>query len=138
MSGNDLRRRRPDLKPQTDIHPRPLNPSGLPIARRPSGNQPWPVITPGEAAGYLRFSTSKLQEKTMPHRPPPAAPTRALRFLRIREVMQITGCSRASIYRGIKLGTFPAQIKTGPFAMAFIESEVVAWMQDRIAASRAA
>ena len=50
------------------------------------------------------------------------------RLIRIREVEQMTGRSRSSIYRDIDAGTFPAPVRIGPNAVAWWESEVRAWM----------
>ena len=58
------------------------------------------------------------------------------KFLKIRAVMALTGLSRSTIYLKIKSGEFPKPIKQGSHAIAFLESEVDAWMQERVAASR--
>ena len=55
-----------------------------------------------------------------------------MRFLRLPEVIQISGYRRTSIYEMIKAGKFPAQVYLGPRAVAWLESEVEAWMQERI------
>ena len=55
------------------------------------------------------------------------------RILRLREVESRVGISRASIYSGVKAGTFPAQVKISPNAVGWIESEIEAWLQVRIA-----
>lgn len=52
--------------------------------------------------------------------PPPG------RFLRIADVVASTGFSRATLYRWIEAGTFPAPVKIGA-ASRWIESEVEAW-----------
>ena len=54
------------------------------------------------------------------------------RFLRLPEVIQISGYRRSTIYEMIKSGKFPAPVHLGPRAVAWLESEVEAWMQDRI------
>jgi prophage regulatory protein len=59
-----------------------------------------------------------------------------VRLVRIHEVMQICSLSRSSIYNAIKLGTFPAPVKTGPRASAWIKQEVEGWVEQRIALSR--
>ena len=61
-----------------------------------------------------------------------------VKFIRIREVMAITGKSRSTLYADIKRGTFPASIKIGCKASAWIKQEVLRWANDRIAESRAA
>ncbi|MEP3329221.1 AlpA family phage regulatory protein [Sedimentitalea sp.] len=50
------------------------------------------------------------------------------RFMRAREVVDRVGLSRASVYRQVDLGTFPAPIKISERSVAWRESEVDAWM----------
>ena len=59
-----------------------------------------------------------------------------LRILRLPQVEARTGLSRSSIYARIANGTFPPQVQLGPRAVGWIESEVEAWIRERIAASR--
>lgn len=48
-------------------------------------------------------------------------------------VCRQTGQSAATIYRRIKAGTFPAPVKTGIRASAWVGAEVDAWIAERIA-----
>jgi prophage regulatory protein len=57
-------------------------------------------------------------------------------LLRIREVLRTTGDSRSGLYGKIKQGKFPKPIKLGPRQSVWIASEVEAFIQSRIAASR--
>ncbi|HFS4633584.1 TPA: helix-turn-helix transcriptional regulator [Escherichia coli] len=57
-------------------------------------------------------------------------------LLRLSDVMRRTGYSRAWIYRLINLGRFPKPVKIGSRSVAFIESEVDEWINQRIDASR--
>lgn len=57
-------------------------------------------------------------------------------LLRLPAVEQRTGIKRTAIYAAVRDGTFPAPIKVGPRASAWIESEVSNWIEDRIEASR--
>lgn len=57
-------------------------------------------------------------------------------LIRLPEVQRRTGYSKAWIYRLLKDGKFPASIKIGSRAIAFIESEVDEWVAQRIAESR--
>ena len=57
-------------------------------------------------------------------------------IIRIDTVKTITGLSRGSIYRLIKEGDFPTQIKLSTQAAGWIESEVNDWLECRIAESR--
>ena len=59
--------------------------------------------------------------------------TTAPRFLRLPEVLQITGMSKTFIYDRINEGTFPRQIQLGSRTVAWYEQEVAKWMEDRMA-----
>ena len=56
-------------------------------------------------------------------------------LLTFDEVINRTGYSRPRIYELIKLGLFPRKIKIGARKVAFIESEVNDWIQNKITAS---
>lgn len=63
----------------------------------------------------------------------------ATRFIRIATVTDLTGIPRSSVYDLIKRGLFPAQLSLGGGkSVAWLESDVLAWMAERIAASKAA
>ena len=55
------------------------------------------------------------------------------RFLRVRDVLEMTGMSRSFIYAQMAEGTFPKQIQLGPRAIVWNEREVVQWMEDCMA-----
>ena len=55
-------------------------------------------------------------------------------LLRRPEVQRRTGLSRSPLYARIKAGTFPAPVKLGSHAVAWVESEVEAWIAAHIAA----
>jgi len=57
-------------------------------------------------------------------------------FLRLPAVNERTGFGRSHIYNLIKLGKFPKQINLGPQSVAWLESEVSEWMEQRILESR--
>ena len=59
-------------------------------------------------------------------------------MLKLKEVQKITGLSRSSIYAYIDKGLFPRQVKLGERCVAWIEDEVVAWLDARIMARDAA
>lgn len=54
------------------------------------------------------------------------------RFLRLTDVMARTGLSRSAIYLSISEGNFPQNINLGARSVAWLESEIDAWMQSRI------
>ncbi|HEJ7997833.1 TPA: AlpA family transcriptional regulator [Serratia liquefaciens] len=58
------------------------------------------------------------------------------KLLRLAEVKGRTGYSRAWIYKLIAQNRFPQPIKIGPRSIAFVESEVEEWINQRIAESR--
>lgn len=57
-------------------------------------------------------------------------------FIRLPKVKEHAQLSTSEIYRRIAAGTFPAQIMLGPKSVVWIEAEVLAWCEERIAASR--
>lgn len=57
-------------------------------------------------------------------------------LLRLPEVERLIGLRKTWIYRSIQRGEFPAPIKLGQRAAAWPESEVHAWIAERIRAGR--
>ena len=57
-------------------------------------------------------------------------------LIRMSEAMRRTGYSKAWIYRLMGQGKFPASVKIGSRAVAFVESEIDEWINQRIAESR--
>ncbi|ENC9766248.1 helix-turn-helix transcriptional regulator [Pseudomonas aeruginosa] len=58
------------------------------------------------------------------------------RFIKRRVVEEITGLSCSEIYRRIAAGSFPGQVTLGPRSVVWIEAEIHAWCDARIAESR--
>jgi prophage regulatory protein len=54
-------------------------------------------------------------------------------ILRLAQVKQRTGRPTSSIYADIAAGTFPAPIPLGPRAVGWIDEEIDAWVEARIA-----
>ncbi len=59
-----------------------------------------------------------------------------IRILRLPEVLARTGLSRSTVYMRLELGRFPKPISLGGRAVGWIESEIDAWIRERIAESR--
>jgi len=59
-------------------------------------------------------------------------------FIRLPEVKAVTGLSKTSIYELIRGKSFPAPIRLGPRAVAWVKSEVRQWALGRVRASRSA
>ena len=58
--------------------------------------------------------------------------TQPLRFLRMRDVIEMVGVSRATIYRWMDAGDFPRSIALGGNSIAWSEKSVQEWMESRI------
>jgi prophage regulatory protein len=57
-------------------------------------------------------------------------------FLRRKDVQIRTGLARSTIYLYIQQGAFPKPVSLGPRAVAWLESEVSAWITERVRMSR--
>ncbi|ENL4825599.1 AlpA family transcriptional regulator [Salmonella enterica subsp. enterica serovar Teko] len=57
-------------------------------------------------------------------------------LIRLSEVQRRTGYSKAWLYRLMSEGKFPSSVKIGSRAIAFVESEVDEWINQRIEESR--
>lgn len=53
------------------------------------------------------------------------------RLLRHRQVEEITGMSRTSIYKMMQDGTFPRAVRIGPSAVRWRASDIAAWVDSR-------
>ena len=54
--------------------------------------------------------------------------------MRLPEVIHVSGLSRSTIYDLISRDAFPGQVSLGGKNVAWLASEVSAWMNERIAA----
>jgi prophage regulatory protein len=59
-------------------------------------------------------------------------------FLRLPDVKAVTGLSKTSLYALIKEKSFPAPVRLGPRAVAWVRSEIRQWAVERMQASRSA
>ncbi|ALR75804.1 MULTISPECIES: helix-turn-helix transcriptional regulator [Enterobacteriaceae] len=57
-------------------------------------------------------------------------------LIRLPEVQRRTALGKAWIYRLMSQGKFPSSVKIGSRAIAFVESEVDDWINQRIEDSR--
>ena len=55
------------------------------------------------------------------------------RFLRLAEVLEMTGMGKTFIYDRMKEGSFPKQIQLGSRSVVWNEQEVIKWIEDRMA-----
>lgn len=59
-------------------------------------------------------------------------PPRLPRLLKLTEVQEITSLSRSSIYIYMNKGFFPKSIALGARSVAWLESDIQKWIDDRI------
>lgn len=57
-------------------------------------------------------------------------------FLRLPEVKAVTGLSKTSLYALIREKSFPAPVRLGRRAVAWVRSEVKQWAAERVRTSR--
>jgi len=74
-------------------------------------------------------------QSTTNNRPAQPQPHQLSRLLRLPEVKARVGLSRSSIYAGIDYGTFPPPIHIGQKAVAWVESDITDWINEKIADS---
>ncbi|KJG56002.1 transcriptional regulator [Photobacterium kishitanii] len=56
-----------------------------------------------------------------------------MRFIRLKEVMHVTGLGRSSIYNYMAEGRFPKTVSLGGRAVAWVESDIELWMAEKVA-----
>ena len=64
--------------------------------------------------------------------PPPFDGARSLRLLRFSAVRERTGLSRSTIWRLERCGAFPKHRRISANAVAWVEGEVMRWIQSKI------
>lgn len=50
------------------------------------------------------------------------------RLMRLEEVLHTTGLGRNTVYRRMREGTFPKQVKLGPKSVAWRQSDIAHWI----------
>lgn len=53
-------------------------------------------------------------------------------MLKINDVVTLTGLCRSSVYNRLREGNFVRRVKVGPRSIRFPESEVRAWIAERL------
>ncbi|WP_445004818.1 helix-turn-helix transcriptional regulator [Halomonas mongoliensis] len=56
----------------------------------------------------------------------------SMKLIRIKDVMDRTGLGRSTVYKYMNLGLFPKSVNLTTRAVAWVESEVEAWIQKGI------
>ena len=57
--------------------------------------------------------------------------TTPVRLVRLKEVMHSVGLGRSTIYRWMNVGRFPRPYPLGTHSIAWLESEIVDWIEER-------
>ena len=57
-----------------------------------------------------------------------------MKFIRLKEVIDRTGLARATIYKYMVEGELPKSVSLGGRSVGWVESEVEAWIDSKIAA----
>jgi prophage regulatory protein len=91
-----------------------------------------------------RFRSSRSNRKKPPFSQKPAQLNQDMplsrsddvAFMRLPEVKAVTGLSKSSLYALIKEKSFPAPVRLGARAVAWVKSEVRQWAAERVHASR--
>jgi len=55
-----------------------------------------------------------------------------MRIIRLRDVMELTGLARSTIYKQVDAGTFPQPVPLGGRSVGWVEQEVEDWVLARI------
>lgn len=58
------------------------------------------------------------------------------KILRLRAAKDWTGLSRSTIYAMMKNGKFPQSLSLGARAIGWLESDIQAWIDSRVSASK--
>jgi prophage regulatory protein len=56
-----------------------------------------------------------------------------MRLIRLKEVKYYSGLARSTVYKYVAAGTFPKPVPLGGRAVAWVQGEVEAWIDSRIA-----
>jgi len=86
----------------------------------------------GNAVASKKTSDSTVTAVAQPSQQPSKLNHLPLRLLRCREVERRTGLSRSSIWRLEHRGAFPKRIRVSVNVVAWVEDEVVAWLESRV------
>ena len=55
-----------------------------------------------------------------------------MKLLRMDKVLEMTGVSRATVYRLMEKGEFPSSVSIGPRAMGWTEESITKWFEEKI------
>lgn len=61
-----------------------------------------------------------------------------MKLIRLKQVMECTGLARSTVYKFIAEGDFPKPVKLGIRVVAWVEAEVLAWIEKKVKSRDAA
>jgi len=125
------------------------------LDRENASSEPAQIQKPGQPTRGNRAQTRRpgvsapswqSVPKKLPQSQPPeqerldddAGSVEDLSFLRLPDVKALTGLSKTSLYTMIREKSFPAPVRLGPRAVAWVRSEIRRWAAERVRASRSA
>lgn len=56
-----------------------------------------------------------------------------MKFIKLKEVMAMTGLGRSSVYKFMNEGRFPGSVKLDKRGVRWVEHEIEEWMMEKIA-----
>lgn len=57
-----------------------------------------------------------------------------MKFIRLKEVIDRTGLARATIYKYMAEGGFPQSVSLGGRSVGWVDGEIEAWLESKVAA----
>ena len=54
-----------------------------------------------------------------------------MKLLKLKDVIAMTSLSKASVYRQMNDGEFPASVKIGPRSVAWVSTEIESWIEEK-------
>lgn len=55
-----------------------------------------------------------------------------MKLIKLKQVMECTGLARSTVYKFMAEGQFPKPVKLGVRMVAWVETEVHAWIEDKV------
>jgi prophage regulatory protein len=55
-----------------------------------------------------------------------------MKLIKLKQVMECTGLARSTVYKFMAEGQFPKPVKLGVRMVAWVETEVHAWVHEKI------
>lgn len=59
-----------------------------------------------------------------------------MKLIKLKDVIDMTSLSKATVYRQVNNGTFPSPIRLGPRAVAWVMDEIEDWIENKMNARR--